>query len=151
MTGVNVVRRGVQSFQNRFPRTYLAIGALAFASFTFWDVMRVWESPIRGTSAFDAGTLVGVGFGLIVATGWIVAVYLNRASSPWKWWQWTTAMLWTIAVVTTHGKGGPQPAVTNLYTVGALWYEILAFVGAAATLATILFRQRRGGELRRGQ
>jgi DMSO reductase anchor subunit len=109
------------------------------------------ESPIRGISAFNSGTLVGVTFGLIAATGWIVALYRNRTNSRWKWWQWTTAILWIIAIITTHRKYGPQPAVTNSYMFGTLWYEIMAFLGAAASLAAILVRQRSGSQPRDGK
>lgn len=139
---VNPVRRGAEVFQRRFPRTYLASGVLAFAAFTLWDAVRLWHSPIRGTAAFDAGTYIGLGFGLAAAVAWVVTLYRARPGARFAWWQWTTASLWFVALVTAHSKasGGGEAAVTNAYTVAALWYEIAAFVGFAATLAMVLTR-----------
>lgn len=130
------------SFQRHFPRMYLAVGVSAFAAFMLWDTFRVWHSPIRGTAAFNMGTLVGLGLGLVSDVGWVVTLYRNRSNGRFAWWQWVTAVLWMIAIIMAHPKSpGGVATVTTAYTVGALWYEIAAFIGTAVSLATILTRR----------
>ena len=93
------------------------------------------------------GTLIGLGCGLVAAAAWVVTVYRARPDARFAWWQWTTASIWFVALITAHLKasGGGVAAVTNAYTVAALWYEIAAFVGFAAALAIVLTRGRAVG------
>ena len=141
LAGVNPLRRATRWLNNRFPRTSTAIGSVAFAGFVLWDIVRVWDSPIRGSMAWAEGTLVGLTFGVTAAVGWFVTVWRPDSPQDFVWWQWASCGLLFLALVTTHEKGRPQPSVTNGYVVGALWYEIAAFLGTAVTLATITGRQ----------
>jgi hypothetical protein len=148
---VNLVRRSSEAFQRRFPRTYLASGWLIFAAFTVWDTVRVWQSPIRETTAFTMGTLIGLGLGLAAAVGWVVTLFRARWSADrFAPWQWATVGLWVVAVVVAHpkGHGGGLP-VTNGYIVAALWYEIAAFVGSAVSFAMAVTQGRAPARRRR--
>jgi hypothetical protein len=141
LAGVNPLRRATRWLINRFPRTFMAIGSVGFAGFVLWDIFRVWDSPIRGSTAWAEGTLVGLTFGVTAAVGWFVAVGRPDPCQDFVWWQWASGGLLVFAVVTTHEHGSLQPSVTNGYIVGALWYEIAALLGAAVTLGTVIGRQ----------
>ena len=142
VAGVNPVRRAMRSLNDRFPRTFTAISLVAFAAFVVWDIVRAWDSPIRGSTVWVEGTLVGLIFGVTAAVGWVVAVGCNPGpAKDFVWWQWLSCGLWLVALATAHQNGSRQPSVTNGYVVGALWYEIAAFLGAAVTLAMVIGRQ----------
>jgi hypothetical protein len=91
------------------------------------------------------GTAVGLALGAASVTGWLRAVYRAPSGTRMPWWMWLTVPAWFVVLVTAHApRAQAEPAVTNAYIVGALWYDITAFGGSAAVLViAFTFRRQR--------
>lgn len=82
---------------------------------------------------------------MLAAACWVVALYRRPSHGRWAWWQWTSAIVWLIAMVITgpRDRVGRMPplAPTNAFIVGALAYVIAAFVGSGLALGAVLMRR----------
>lgn len=151
MSGISRIN---DALHRRYPRAYITTcfvaGLATLVGFAAWDIMRVRTSPIRGTSAWTAGLVLGGGTGVVTTLAWAwLAWRTNLDSYTWRPWQWASSILLMIALVTTHSKGGEQPRVVGAYSVGALSYLSTSFVGICLVYSLLgLKRMRRRWRIR---
>jgi hypothetical protein len=108
-----------------------------------FEVIRVATAPIRGTTAWFDGVLIGLGVGSAGAASWWLLVI--RRSSVARALAGVAAIALVLALLTSSGgRGRPAPDVTSGYLTAAVTYDAVGMAGMAILLVQSRRHRARG-------